>query len=92
MSKKQPIRTALTISALATGAAALVPPVAAAGVAGLNPLGKLNAIAGLAGLMLRLFRSPGQPRPVAGARKRPARIQQGCKKAVRSNQGGQTHG
>ena len=93
MSQYQKTRSKLTIDAVvqaaATGAATA-----------LSPVRKLDAIAGLAGFVLRLFRSreplPPMARPPSGgARKRLARIQQGSSQAVRSqsgSKGGSYHG
>src|SRR5258708_5150228 len=89
----QKTRSTLTIDAVATGATALAAQASATGAATvLNPLRKLDAIAGLAGFVLRLFRSREQLPPIAcppsgRARKRPARIREGSGKAVRSQSG-----
>lgn len=89
----QKTRSTLVIDAVAQAAAT--------GAAGApNPLSKLNAIAGLAGFVLRLFRSreqlpPAACPPAGGARKRPARIREGSGKAGRSQtlaKGGSYHG
>lgn len=80
MSRKT--RSTLTIDAVAQAAATGV-------ASALNPLKKLDAIAGLAGFVLRLFRSKEQLLPMVGnpvplkTRKRPARIKQGSSQAVR---------
>lgn len=93
MSQKQKTRSALTINAVAAGAAALAPKVAATGAAVLNPLNKLAAIAGLAGLVLRLFRSK---EPLPSANRSPVRILYGSCKAAGQERGGKkgglTHG
>lgn len=73
---------------------AVAQAVASGAVKALNPVGKLNAIAGLAGFVLRLFRSKEQTSPEAG--QPPARIQQGSSKAVGKRagvkKGGLRHG
>ena len=84
MSQNQKTRSALTINAVAAGAAALAPKVATTGAAVLNPLNKLEAIAGLAGLVLRLFRSK---EPAAAAGTRATRIQEGSKREARRTAG-----
>ena len=92
----QKTRSKLVIDAVAQ-AAALAPTGA---VAALSPLSKVKAIAGLAGFVLRLCRSREPLPPLTragsgGARKRPARIQQGSSQAVRSqsgSKGGSYHG
>ena len=88
MSQNQKTRSTLAIDAVAQAAAT-------GAATALNPLRKLDAIAGLAGFVLRLFRSREPLPPLAGlpagqSRKRPARIKQGSGKA--GAKGGQHHG
>jgi len=94
MSQNQQTRSKLIVDAVATGAAAFAPTSAVAAIS------KVKAIAGLAGFVLRLFRSKeplslmARP-PSGGTKKRPARIREGSGKAVRSqtgSKGGSYHG
>ena len=81
----QSTRSKLIIDAVATGAAALAP-------GAVSPVGKLKTIAGLAGVVLRLFRSK-EPRPPA-SRQRPARIPPAFRREGRlpAGKGGRGHG
>lgn len=78
MSQNQRTRSKLTIDAVvqaaATGAATA-----------LSPVRKLDAIAGLAGFVLRLFRSR-EPLPAEPARE-PGRMQEGNKRETRGKNG-----
>lgn len=86
----QSTRSKLIIDAVATGAAALAP-------GAVNPVGKLKAIAGLAGFVLWLFRSKEPLSPVAGrpSGQRPASVRPAFGKEGRRAQagkGGRGHG
>jgi len=78
MSQNDKTRTKLMIDAVVQAAAAGAPTA-------LNPLKKLDAIAGLAGFVLRLFRSK-EPVPTGlPARRAAVRIPEGASNAVRRN-------
>lgn len=79
MSQNQKTRSKLVIDAVATGAAAFAPTSAVAAIS------KVKAIAGLAGFVLRLFRSK-EPLPAEPARV-PRRTQEGNRKETRGKNG-----
>lgn len=78
MSKNQRTRSTLTIDAVAEAAATGV-------ASALNPLKKLDNIAGLAGFVLRLFRSR-QQMPTKSS-EQPRRIQEGNKMETKGKNG-----
>jgi len=86
MKRNTSTRSTLSIDAVAQAAAQ-------GGLAAAPALGKITAIAGLAGFVLRLFRRTVRPE---GSGKDAARMRLGCPKRpplpARATKGGRTHG